>query len=168
MPEEQRTEEDPVAVGEINSASLLTELDMIKAELEEEKKARAAAEATMAEKDARIAALEAELNETRKQGEALAKFRDGYSKAVARYLDVLRVANPTIPSEVITGSTIEEIDASLKKAQSIANAVKACLEAQAREAKVPAGAPTRGGIAIEALSPREKIAYGIQQKGLSP
>jgi hypothetical protein len=53
----------------------------------------------------------------------------------------------------------------VKKAKAIANAVKANLEAQAKEAKVPAGAPTRGEISLEGLSPREKIAAGIQQKG---
>jgi hypothetical protein len=37
------------------------------------------------------------------------------------------------------------------------------MEAQAREAKVPAGAPPRGEISLEGLSPKEKIAAGIKK-----
>ena len=83
----------------------------------------------------------------------------------SKYLDAVKLANPTIPGDVIAGGTIEDIDASVAKAVSIATAVKANLEAQAKEAKVPAGAPTRGEISLEGLTPREKIAAGIQQKG---
>jgi hypothetical protein len=39
------------------------------------------------------------------------------------------------------------------------------MEAEAAAAKVPAGAPTRGAISLEGMSSKEKIAYGIQQKG---
>jgi len=84
---------------------------------------------------------------------------------VAKYLEAVKTANPTIPADVIAGSSIEEIDASLARATTIAGAVKANLEAQAKEAKVPAGAPPRTEINLEGLSPREKIAAGIQQKG---
>jgi hypothetical protein len=142
-------------------------LETIKAELEEEKKAKAAAEAALAEKDVRIAELNATLNVALQGSEAaateLAQIKEAHAKAVAKYLDVVRTANPTIPKDIIVGQTIEEIDASLEKAEAIADAVRANLEAQAKEAKVPAGAPTRGTISLEGLSPREKIAAGIQQ-----
>jgi hypothetical protein len=78
---------------------------------------------------------------------------------------MVKAANPTIPGDIIAGQTIEDIDASLAKAQSIATAITANLAAQAKEAKVPAGAPTRSEISTEGLSPREKIAAGIHQKG---
>ena len=144
-------------------------LDAIKTQLEEEKKAKAAAEAALAEKDVRIAELQASLSEAKQGSEAtaaeLASIKEANTQAVAKYLDVVRAGNSTIPQDIIAGETIEEIDASVEKAQSIANAVKANLEAQAKEAKVPAGAPTRGEISLEGLSPREKIVAGIQQKG---
>jgi len=69
-----------------------------------------------------------------------------------------------LTGEVQVGpGTIEDIDASLAKATTVANAIRANLEAQAKETKVPVGAPTRGEISLEGLSPREKIAAGIQQ-----
>jgi len=158
-------------------------LEAIKAQLEEEKEAKAAAEAALAEKDTRIAELQAEgealraeqsnlqtsLSEAKTGSEAAAaeftQVKEAHGQAVAKYLDAVRAANPAIPQDIITGDTIEDIDASLAKATTIAESVRANLEAQAKEAKVPAGAPPRGEISLEGLTPREKIAAGIQQKG---
>jgi len=167
MPEE--TEETQELKESTNGVSTPEDLEAIKAQLEEEKEAKAAADASLVEKDARIAELEASLSEAKTGSEAaaaeLVQVKDAHSKAVAKYLDAVRLVNPTIPQDIITGDTIADIDASLAKAQTIAGAVKANLEAQAKEAKVPAGAPTRTEISVEGLSPREKIAAGIQQKG---
>jgi ABC-type transporter Mla subunit MlaD len=167
MPEEQK-QEQPQQTPESNGAAQTDELATIKAELEAEKKAIAEAQAILAEKDARIADLEKALADATKtteslkaEGTAISKARD---QAISKYLTAVKTANPTLPADVITGSTIDEIDATLAKALSIAESVKKSLEAQAKETKVPAGAPTRGGIALEAMSPREKIAAGLQQK----
>ena len=152
-----------------NTAPEPEDLEAIKAQLEEEKKAKAAAEAALAEKDTRIAELEASLSEAKSVSEAVAtelnQLKEAHSTAVSRYLDAARAANPTIPQDIIAGESIEEIDAAVQKAQTIAESVKASLEAEAKETKVPAGAPTRTEISVEGLSPREKIAAGIQQKG---
>ncbi|MGA8849703.1 MAG: hypothetical protein WB564_07785 [Dehalococcoidia bacterium] len=177
MPEEEKKEsqkpqkpqQNPGAAPESNGAPTAEDLAAIKAELEDEKKAKAVAEVAMSEKDKRITELQASLNVVQQAGDAalaeLTQIKDAHTKAVAKYLDVVRSANSTIPKDVIVGSTIEEIDASVAKALSIAESVKKVLEAQAKEAKVPAGAPTRGEISLEGLSPREKIAAGIIQKG---
>jgi len=161
--ETQETPENP------NEVSTPEDLEAIKAQLEEERQAKAAAEASLAEKDQRIAELETSLSKAqqtaeslRAEGVAIFEARD---QAISKYLDAVRLTNPTIPQDIIAGSTIEEIDASVQKAKAIAESVKASIEAQAKEAKVPAGAPTRGEISPEGLSPREKIAAGIQQKG---
>jgi septal ring factor EnvC (AmiA/AmiB activator) len=164
-----------------NTQGTLETLEAIKAQLEEEKKAKAAADqalndlsARLAEKDRALSAmstrqaeLEASLNEAQQAAESLraegVAISEANSQAVAKYLGAVRAANPTIPQDIIAGDTIEEIDASVEKALSIASAVKASLEAQAKEAKVPAGAPTRGEISLEGLTPREKIAAGIQK-----
>jgi chromosome segregation ATPase len=152
-----------------NGAANSEGLEAINAELEEEKKAKAAAEAALAEKDALIADLQAQLSEAKKGSEAtaaeLATVKATHAQAVSKYLEAARALNSTIPKDIIAGGTIEEIDASVQKALSIAESVKKTLEAQAKEAKVPAGAPTRGEISLEGLSPREKIAAGIHQKG---
>jgi predicted nucleic acid-binding Zn-ribbon protein len=132
-----------------NNAPVAEDLEAIKAELEEEKKTKAAAETSLAEKDARIADLQAQLSEAKRGFESTtAEFtaaKQAKEQAVSKYLEAARALNSTIPKDVIAG------------------AVKANLEAQAKEAKVPAGAPTRGEISLEGLSPREKIAAGIQQ-----
>ena len=162
-PETQETQETQ------NTALTPEDLEAIKAQLEEEKQAKAAAEAALAEKDARIAAMESSLSEVKKGSEAaaseLAQVKEANVQALSKYLDVVRSANPTIPQDAIVGETIEEIDAALAKATTIAESVKASLEAQAKQTKVPAGAPARTEISVEGLSPREKIAAGIHQKG---
>jgi chromosome segregation ATPase len=171
MPEEEKKEEKQKGAQEPpnNGAPVPEDIAVIKAELEEEKKAKAAAEAALAEKDTLIAALQTQLSEVKQGFESttseLTQLKDAHTKAVAKYLDAVKLANPTIPGDVIAGSTIDEIAAAVAKALSIATAVKANLEAQAKEAKVPAGAPPRGELPLEGLSPREKIAAGLQQKG---
>jgi len=166
---EPQEPQNPGAAPDSNGAPVAEDLEAIKAQLEEEKKAKATAEALLSGRDARIAELEASLSEAKQGSEAtvaeLASVKAAHAQAVSKYLEVARALNSTIPHDVISGQTIEEIDASVAKALSIATAVKANLEAQAKETKVPAGAPTRGGISTEGLSPREKIAAGIQQKG---
>jgi len=155
--------------GTKNSQGTPETTKAIKAELEEERKARATVETSLAEKNGRIAELESSLSEAqqaveslRAEGAAISEARD---RAVAKYLDAMRLTNPTIPPDVIAGATIEEIEASLARATTIAESVRANLESRAKETKVPAGAPARGEISPEGLSPREKIAAGIQQKG---
>jgi len=169
--ENEETQETP-ALSEVegtNEVSTPGDLEAITAQLEEEKKAKAAAEAALAEKDNRIGDLEAQLSEVQQGSEAaaaeLGSLKEAHAQAVTKYLDAVRAANPTIPRDIIAGNTIEDIDASVEKAQSIAGAVRQSLEAEAKEAKVPAGAPARGEISLEGLTPREKIAAGIQQKG---
>jgi len=152
-----------------NTAPAPEDLEAITAQLGEERKAKTAAEASLAEKDARIAELEASLSEAKQAEESLraegVAISEAHARAIAKYLDAVRLANPAIPGDIIAGETIEDIDASVEKARTIADAVRQNLEAQAKEARVPAGAPTRGTISLEGLSPREKIAAGIQQKG---
>jgi septation ring formation regulator EzrA len=152
-----------------NEVSTPEDLEAIKAQFEGEKKAKAAVEANLAEKDNRIAALETELSEAKQTVESLraegVAISEAGEQAVAKYLDAVRLANPAIPQDIIAGDTIEDIDASLAQATTIAESVRANLEAQARETRVPAGAPPRGELSLEGLSPREKIAAGIQQKG---
>jgi chromosome segregation ATPase len=152
-----------------NSAPTAEEHAAMKAELDEEKKAIAAAQKAITDRDQRITELQASVSVVQHAGETamaeLTQAKGAYTKAVSKYLEMAKTVNPTIPPDVITGATIEDIDASVKKASSIATAVKASLEAQAKQAKVPAGAPPRGEISLEGLSPREKIAAGIKQKG---
>lgn len=112
-----------------NGDSTTDELEAIKASLEEEKALRAAVEQSLDEKDARIVQLEAEINQvteslngkTAEMEEAATKLTNVstvLSDAVGKYLEVTRTSNPTVPAEIITGGTIEEIDLSLEKGRS--------------------------------------------------
>ena len=171
--------EETKETQETNGVPTPEDLEAIRAELEEEQaalaEAKAAAEAALVERDARIAELEVSLSEVLTLSETkgkeletvaaeLVSVKEAHGQAVGKYLDAVKAANPTIPLDIIAGATIEEIDVSVEKAQSIATAVRASLEAQAKEARVPAGAPLRESLNIDGLSPREKIVVGIQQK----
>lgn len=171
-PEEKKPEQPqgtPAPAPLTNAAATPDELAVIKAELQDEHKARAAVQAALAERDKRITELQASVSVVQQAAETaateLTQAKGAYAKAVSKYLEMAKAANPTIPPDIITGATIEDIDASVTKASSIVTAVKAGLEAQAKAGTVPAGAPPRGEISLEGLSPREKIAAGIKKKG---
>lgn len=170
MPENETQETEETQ----DTAPLTEELEAIKAQLEEEKEAWASAQASLAEKDNRIAELESQLSEVLSLSETkgkeleasnaeLASVKEAREQAVTKYLTMAKALNPSIPEGIIGGETIEEIDQSIEKGQAMVEAVKKAMEAEASRARVPAGAPTRGAISLEGLTPREKIAYGIQQ-----
>jgi len=159
-----------------NGASTPDDLDAIKASLEEEKALRAAVELAMDEKDARIAQLEAEITlvtetlngKTAEMEEAATKLSNVSSvlgDAVTKYLEVTRTSNPTVPADIITGDTIEEIDQSLAKGIGIVATVRETIETEAAAGIVPAGAPVRGEVGLEGMTAREKISAGIKPKG---
>lgn len=168
MPDETQETQEPQdeAPAEAGGAD-------IKAQLDEEQKAKSALEQAVvardeaiAEKDARLAELETSLSEAKKSSEAItATLKKTRDQAVAKYMDMAKVLNPTIPQDIIVGGTIAEIDQSIERGKAIVESVKKAMEAEASAAKVPAGAPTRTTISLEGMSPKEKIAYGIQQKG---
>ena len=164
-----------------NEASTPEDVAAIKAQLDAEQnkaevarnEAISALEQAVAEKDAAISDLEAKrsgletaLSEAKKESEAItAALKEARDQAVSKYRDMAKALNPTIPQDIIVGETIEEIDASIEKGKALVASVKQYVEAEAAAAKVPAGAPTRTTISLEGMSPKEKIAYGIQQKG---
>jgi len=158
-------------MAEANNDKVSTpeELETVKAQLEEEQKAKTTLEEAMAQKDARLAELEAALSEAKQGSEAsateLASVKEARDQAVTKYLGMAKASNPQVPGDMITGETIAEIDSSVEKSKGLVSAVKKTLESETAAAKVPAGAPTRGAISLEGMSPKDKIAAGIQQKG---
>ena len=147
-------------MAEANNDKVSTpeELETVKAQLEEEQKAKTTLEEAMAQKDARLAELEAALSEAKQGSEAsateLASVKEARDKA----------SNPQVPEDMISGETIAEIDASVEKGKGLVSAVKKTLESETAAAKVPAGAPTRGET-TEGMSNKEMIAAGLRQKG---
>jgi len=151
-----------------DKASTPDELVDIKAQLDEEQKAKSALEQAVAERDAKLAGLETALSEAKQSSEAsaaeLAAVKEARDQAVSKYLNMAKALNPTIPQDIIVGGTIAEIDASIERGKAMVSSVKQSLESEASKAKIPAGAPTRSTIPLEGMSPRDKIAAGIQKK----
>ena len=85
-------------------------------------------------------------------------------QTVSSYRALVVKANPGVLEEMITGDTIEDINASLEKATTLVNRVKQGLEAEIASIRIPAGAPERTPIDLGALSPLEKIQYAIGGK----
>lgn len=78
-----------------------------------------------------------------------------------RYRQALLRTTPEVPPELVTGATVDEVDASLAAAQATVAAVRRHLAQQAAGARVPAGAPLRGEPDAGTLSPRQKIALAL-------
>ena len=173
MSDELENKDNPGETGDnvdnVDNAPGPDELADVKAQLETERAALAEARATLTDKDAAIASLQTQLGEVQSgfdaQAGLMAKFQEDTAAATGKYLEAVRSLNAAIPADVITGDTIEDIDASVAHAQAIADAVRQTLADEAKKAKVPAGAPTRA-INLDGLTAKEKIALGLsQQKG---
>jgi len=169
----KETKETPEAAQADVSAA--DELAAVTAQLDEERKAKDDSLAKVKEltealekKDFTIADMETKRGELEQSSQTLAaevaattKDRDA---AITQYLSMAKALNPSIPDGIIAGATIEEITESINKGKAIVEAVKKTMEAEAAGTKVPAGAPERSAISTESMSPREKIAAGIQPK----
>lgn len=82
--------------------------------------------------------------------------------ATQAYLRLVLATNPEVPPELIQGETIDEIEHSLSKARDVVRRIK---EGLVKTERIPTGAPERGTSDIDALSPIEKIKYGLFQGG---
>lgn len=109
----------------------------------------------------RIAELERSLEEANKK---LADTNNSLSRAVASYRSMVVRSSPLVMEELISGDSIEDIDASLEKAKAMVARVRQGMVEEAGRLKVPAGAPQRTSIDLSALSPREKIQFAIGGK----
>jgi len=165
--------QDPSADGKEvpenqDKAPTAEDIAAVRAQLEEEQKAKTTLEEAMAEKDTRLAELETALSEAKQGSEAsateLASVKEARDQAVSKYLGMAKASNPQVPQDMISGETIAEIDASVEKGKGLVSAVKKTLESETAAAKVPAGAPTRGET-TEGMSNKDMIAAGLRQKG---
>ena len=86
-----------------------------------------------------------------------------YANAVEDYKKLAASSNPLIPSEAISGATIEEVKDSLDRALKLVASVQESLAREAQASSIPAGAPARAGLDTSAMSTKEKINYGLEQ-----
>jgi multidrug resistance efflux pump len=147
----------------------------IKLELEAERqKAQTmVSEATQALTE-KVATLEAQVTTYATDAQALQEKLDlvnkdfegakaAYAYALEDFKQMAASANPLIPPEVISGTTVEEVKASLARANKLVLSVQESLAKQAAAAVVPAGAPVRSPASTEGLSTKEKINLGLEQ-----
>ncbi len=85
-------------------------------------------------------------------------------QAVASYRALLIATNPEVPSELISGDTVDALDQSLEKARALVSKVRQGVEAELAKLRVPFSAPLRTEPDLSALSAREKIQYAIGGK----
>jgi hypothetical protein len=125
----------------------------LKAELEQTKQALAA----------KTQETDAAASSARAAVESAAALTAALTDATAKYQALLVQTNPEIPADLIKGSTVAEIDASLASAKTIVQKVKESIEAQDKATPIPAGAPPRQAPDLESLSATEKIKAGLLQ-----
>jgi hypothetical protein len=111
-------------------------------------------------------AVEAALEATRRE---LEEQRGLALAAVARYRDAALAAEPDLPPDLVTGATIEEVDASLAAARRTAAQIRERLAEESQSAQsfargFPTGAPARLGPSTEGMTAAEKIARGLEQR----
>lgn len=166
---------NPEGIEGTNQPFAEEELTELKSQLETEQQARADAEAklteingTIGKKDSRITELEAETNALKLVVEGnthkFSSLQESLTQAVSAYKAIILKANPSIPEELITGDTIDEINHSLEQANNLISKVRQSIEAEITTGNVPAGAPARTAPDLESLSPRGKIQYAITRQ----
>ena len=84
--------------------------------------------------------------------------------AADRYREMALEQAPELPAELVTGTTVAEVDEALQRARETVSKVRGHLESQAQAGKVPVGAPPRSEPDLSGLSTEEKISYGLQQR----
>ncbi|MBM3175443.1 MAG: hypothetical protein FJZ93_06920 [Chloroflexi bacterium] len=125
----------------------------------------------IAEFERQLTTREAELKELNERyqlkEQELAGASAAYLFAVEDYRQLAAQANPFVTLDLLEGGTIDAIKGSMARANALVSKVKESMQQQAQAfaqlANVPAGAPGRTEPDLAALSPAEKIAYGLEQ-----
>jgi uncharacterized coiled-coil protein SlyX len=117
-------------------------------------------ETEVATKTQDIEALKGQLAEASTNFEGA---KAAYAYAVEDFKKLAAASNPLIPPEVIFGTTVEEVKASLARTNKLVANVQESLAKQAVASAVPAGAPARTGPDVGGMSTIEKINLGLEQ-----
>ena len=127
----------------------------LKTLLETERRARTAAEAGVAQREAVITEINA----------AAGAAKQSLAEALAAYKALVVRSNPVVFAELISGDSFAAINNSLESAKALIAKVRQSVEAEIAAGKVPAGAPVRTVPDLENLSSREKIQYALSKGG---
>jgi predicted nuclease with TOPRIM domain len=138
----------------------MDDLEALREELEEARAEAARLADRLADREARTAEMESAEAALRRELEAVHGERRA---ALARYRELLLAQSPELPPELVTGETLEAIDAAAQAARGLVARVREHVVTEAARS-VPAGSPPRRGPDLGALSPAEKIRYGIAER----
>jgi chromosome segregation ATPase len=166
------TNDEPVVNG--NGGSTPAEREEIAAVLQQEQQERLEVAEALKERDDKIDELTSLLTRARDDIAArqeaadnasaeIAALRQTKDEALSACRDALRLAHPGVPPDLIHGDTVEELLASVESGRSLVEKVRAALQSERSAARVPAGAPVNTGPDLDGLSPRDKIAAGVNK-----
>ncbi|HJX62186.1 MAG TPA: hypothetical protein VJ578_06420 [Dehalococcoidia bacterium] len=108
-----------------------------------------------------LSAAQAEAATARSEAEEL---RVGLRSAAEKYRQAVLASRAEVPPDLVSGETVEEVDRQLESALRMVAQLKSHLESQAQAQRVPTGAPARRAPDTAALTPTEKISYGLAQR----
>ncbi len=112
--------------------------------------------AALAAAERRIGDLASMLTETESVRDA---HQTELSRAVERYRTAVLTGLPEVPPGLVSGATIEEVDASLERAKAMVEHIARNLAGSTLP--IPNGAPPRRPPDLASLSPLEKIRLGL-------
>jgi hypothetical protein len=119
-----------------------------------------AASAALAERESVLSARDVEIESLRSD---VASAEGRATEAAQRFRAAVLAAEPDLPADLISGDSVEAIDASVAQARATVEQVRQHLEQQARDLRISPGSPARGSPDLSALSAAEKIRLGLQQ-----
>jgi chromosome segregation ATPase len=157
------------------SDELHEELETARAEVERLQVSLADREARAAHLEELLSGLRAELSEAQRLAgereqhaaslsERAEALETGARAAAERYRALALRQTPELPEELVSGDTIDEVDASIERARETVSKVRGHLESEAQAGRVPVGAPPRSEPDLSGLSAQEKISYGLQRR----
>ena len=140
----------------------LAEADDTRHDLDRQIEATAAHERRAAELGNENQGLRTELADSHAQRTSLVT---GQEEAMKAYRDLILQHNPQLPPSLISGGTLNDINASVEAARGVVAHVQANIDASNRGSRMPAGAPMRSVAPNPTtMTPTEKIVYGIRQE----
>lgn len=146
---------------ELTLEQLKEQKAQLEKELEQTKLDIRARDETISQRDERIKELEGGVAESEAMTSELEHLQQELAQAVEKYKAMVVWSNPDIPEELLRGSSLEEIDASVEQAKGLVDKVRKQIEEQVQATRIPAGAPPRAAPDLEAMSPGEKIKYAL-------
>jgi chromosome segregation ATPase len=154
-----QSQESSVVIGGLKES--ITSMEGTRTDLEKMAGQHAEALAAAAEKDKTIAALQGELEDTNAQKTSLIT---GNSELTQAYRDLVLKNEPSLPPSLISGGTLNEIQASVEAARGVVQHVQSAASNPAASGRMPAGAPMRTITPdTKTMTAIEKITYGARQ-----